>query len=105
MQRRLGHALDGMIAVASTSENRACADQRRLRPRHLRMRWCYGKMPITTFIDMLPVARKKIDAACVTQTVFVRSEGPPADQITCALLHVTSHGPYLPWRQFLCPNR
>ena len=56
-------------------------------------RWCYGKTPMQTFLDALPIAREEIAAGRVTpDTIFVGH--PPrrraSRQVKCILLHMTS---------------
>src|SRR4030095_13809227 len=58
-------------------------------------RWCYGKTPMQTFLDALPIAREKLLPAPNPRKQF--SDAPPprrraSRQVKCILLHFSTGG-------------
>ena len=65
-------------------------------------RWCFGKTPMQTFLDAMPMTKEKMIAACSYLTGGT-DLSPDADrQIKCQLLHFNvsqAHSPFAPPEQ------
>src|SRR3981081_419700 len=62
------------------------AEYNQLRPHQ--GRWCFGKTPMQTFLDALPLAKEKLMAALPTATATYAATTIPACQIKYRLIQV-----------------